>query len=90
MVQAGLVNHQRSCGFHQWEKLQAVLLPHYEIKIFSKEGFKDLTFKGHLCFMQPVGNEQIEEDTMQEKVLGQMELVWSMKQNGHDYYPQCT
>uniref|UniRef100_A0A915HKD1 Uncharacterized protein n=1 Tax=Romanomermis culicivorax TaxID=13658 RepID=A0A915HKD1_ROMCU len=45
MAKAALANHQRSCGFHQWEKLQAVLLPDYQIKIFSKERFKDLIFR---------------------------------------------
>uniref|UniRef100_A0A915K1U8 Uncharacterized protein n=1 Tax=Romanomermis culicivorax TaxID=13658 RepID=A0A915K1U8_ROMCU len=69
MTLTGLTNYQGSCGFHQWEKLQTVLLPNYQIKIFSKEQFKDLIFRGHLCFMQPVGNEQVEEDTMQEKIL---------------------
>uniref|UniRef100_A0A915KHF6 Uncharacterized protein n=1 Tax=Romanomermis culicivorax TaxID=13658 RepID=A0A915KHF6_ROMCU len=62
MAIAGLANHQRPCGFYQWEKLQAVLLPNYQIKIFSKEQLEDLIFKGHLCFMQPVGNKQIEEE----------------------------
>uniref|UniRef100_A0A915JU04 Uncharacterized protein n=1 Tax=Romanomermis culicivorax TaxID=13658 RepID=A0A915JU04_ROMCU len=62
MTQAGLANHQVSCGFHQWEKQQAVLLPYYQIKIFSKEGYKDLIFSGYSCFMQPVDNEQLEEE----------------------------
>uniref|UniRef100_A0A915KAR5 DNA-directed DNA polymerase n=1 Tax=Romanomermis culicivorax TaxID=13658 RepID=A0A915KAR5_ROMCU len=74
MTQAFLDNHQGSCRFITRKKLQAVLLPDYQIKIFSKEWFKDLIFRGHLCFIQPVSNKQIEEDTMQEKVLPQMEL----------------
>uniref|UniRef100_A0A915KIS9 Uncharacterized protein n=1 Tax=Romanomermis culicivorax TaxID=13658 RepID=A0A915KIS9_ROMCU len=45
MTLAGLANPQGSCRFHRWEKLQAVLLPNYQIKIFSKEWFKDLIFR---------------------------------------------
>uniref|UniRef100_A0A915IY14 Uncharacterized protein n=1 Tax=Romanomermis culicivorax TaxID=13658 RepID=A0A915IY14_ROMCU len=62
MTQAGLASHEGSCSFYQWEKLQTVLLPNYQIKISSSEQFKDLIFRGHLCFMQPVGSEEIEEE----------------------------
>uniref|UniRef100_A0A915KFT0 Uncharacterized protein n=1 Tax=Romanomermis culicivorax TaxID=13658 RepID=A0A915KFT0_ROMCU len=48
MTQAGLANHQGPCSFHQWGKLQTVLLPDYQIKIFSKERFKDLIFRGSM------------------------------------------
>uniref|UniRef100_A0A915KGB3 Uncharacterized protein n=1 Tax=Romanomermis culicivorax TaxID=13658 RepID=A0A915KGB3_ROMCU len=66
MTEAGLTNYKGSCSFHQWEQLRTVLLPDYQIKIFSKELFKDLIFRGHLCFMQPVGSEQIEEEDVFE------------------------
>uniref|UniRef100_A0A915KBF4 DNA-directed DNA polymerase n=1 Tax=Romanomermis culicivorax TaxID=13658 RepID=A0A915KBF4_ROMCU len=66
MIQAGLANYQGSCGFYHWEKLQTVLLPNYQIKIFSKEQFKDLIFRRHLCFMQSVGNEEVEEEDVFE------------------------
>ena len=46
MQQAGLRNHQGSCGLAELEKLQGVLAPAYQIKIFSKDHCNTIIFKG--------------------------------------------
>uniref|UniRef100_A0A915INS4 Uncharacterized protein n=1 Tax=Romanomermis culicivorax TaxID=13658 RepID=A0A915INS4_ROMCU len=64
MEQAGLADHHGPCGYDQWPKSQAIL-PTYQIKIFSKEWFKDLLYKDHMCFMQKDHNKQTNDQLME-------------------------
>jgi len=46
MTQSGLDGWKDLCGLDQVAKIQAFLEPHYQIKIFSKDAFNDLIYKG--------------------------------------------
>uniref|UniRef100_A0A915IAW3 Uncharacterized protein n=1 Tax=Romanomermis culicivorax TaxID=13658 RepID=A0A915IAW3_ROMCU len=59
MTEAGLANHQGPCGFKEWPKFQAIMSG-YQIKVFSKERYKDLLYKGKfftfciIVLLQPI------------------------------------
>jgi len=46
MTQSGLGDWKDLCGLDQVAKIQAFLEPNYQIKIFSKDAFNDLIYKG--------------------------------------------
>ncbi len=48
MEEAGLGNHQGDCGENEIRKLQAVLQPEYQIKIFSSQCCNFLTYQGNI------------------------------------------
>jgi len=50
MTQSGLGDWKDLCGLDQVAKIQTFLEPHYQIKIFSKDAFNDLIYKGMFIY----------------------------------------
>jgi len=46
MEQSGLGDWKEACGLDQVAKIQAFLEPNYQIKIFSKDSFNSIIYKG--------------------------------------------
>lgn len=49
MERAGLAGHRGGCGMHEFDRIQNVLLPNYQLKIFHAGDLKEILFCGN-CF----------------------------------------